>query len=277
MGIRGIFGGNRDMIRTPFHTASEFADALFAGFFRRAQDGRKVVHPWGSFVKGYVIPSEEDERRMKQQFAAFLVVVPILVFVIHAFWGFPGSLAAGALIVAGYAIQVRRLTASMEPSGEGLSLTESYRALALKHSPTSLWSWMVVGLFCICFGILASVLGSENRESFAFLIGVGVFLVVSAGYFFVLRRGANPTAADTSLTGEAVAAEEAAASITGNVGPVRLWFMTIIGLMFTGLGIFLFVIDPSDRLESAGFTAMFGLIAGLGIALLVLRHRQRHD
>ena len=265
------------MFQAFFQRVQNYADALFAGFTKTAQDGRKVIYPRGLLARGYVIASEEDEKRLKQKFAVFLVVAPILIGAGHALWGYPGSVGGAALILVCYAVYVKRLTANMEPSGEGLSLTEAYRAQARKHSPARLWSWTITGMFCVCFGILASVLVPENSASFAFFIVIGIFLAAVGGYFLALRRGGNPPAEDLSPAGESVAAEEAATYITGDVGPVRAWLITISGLVFTGLGIVMFAIDPADRSFFAGFVALFGLIAAFGIALLVLRYRERHS
>jgi hypothetical protein len=265
------------MFQAFFQRVQNYADALFAGFTKTAQDGRKVIYPRGLLARGYVIASEEDEKGLKQQFAVFLVVAPILVGAGHVLLGLPGSIGVGALILICYVIYVTRLTAKMEPSGEGLSVTEAYRAQALKHSPARLWSWIITGIFAVCLGIVLRVLTPESSASFAFFIVIGVFLVAVGGYLLALRRGANPPAAGPSPAGESVAAEEAATYITGDVGPIRAWFLTIIGLVLTGFGIFMFAIDPADRSTFAGFIAMFGLIAAFGIALLVLRYRARHS
>ncbi len=265
------------MFQALIQRVQNYADALFAGFTKTGQDGRKVIYPRGLLGRGYVIASEEDEKRLKQKFAVFLVVAPILIGVGHALWGLPGSVGVGALILVCYAIYTTRFTANMEPSGEGLSLTEAYRAQARKHSPARLWSWTITGIFVLCFGVIASVLMPENRTSFAFLIVIGGVLAAFGGYMLALRRGANPPAASPSPAGDSVVAEEAAMYVTGDVGPVRAWFITIFGLVFTGLGIFLIVIDPADRSTGAGMTALFGLIAAFGIALLVLRYRDRHS
>lgn len=266
------------MIQALIQRVQSYADALFAGFSKTAQDGRKVIYPWGIFARGYVIASDEDEKRLKQIFAVFLVVVMILMGAGHALMGYPGSLGVVALTLVCYAIYVTRLTANMEPSGEGLSLTESYRAMARKHGPRRLWAWTITGIFLVCLSIVASALTPENRTSFKFLIGIGGFLVAAfGGWMLALRRGANPPAEDPSPAGKSVVAEEAAWFITGDVGPIRAWFIAIFGLVFTGLGIFMFVIDPEERSTAAGIIAICGLIAAFGIAMLVLRYRHRHS
>lgn len=264
------------MIQALIQRVQNYADALFAGFTKVGQDGRRIIYPWGFLIRGYVIASEEDERRLKKRFAVFVAVVPILMGAGFAIWGYLGSLGVGALIFVGYAIHVTRLTANMEPSGQGLSLIESYRAQARKHSPARLWSWTITGIFLGCFGIVASVLIPQNRAGFALLIGIGGFLAAFGGWMLALRSGAIPPVADSSPVGDSVVAEEVVTYVTGDVGPVRAWFITIFGLVFTGLGIFLFVIDSEERSTAAGITAMFGLIAAFGIAMLVLRYWDRH-
>lgn len=264
------------MIQALIRRVRSYADALFAGFTKTAQDGRKIFYPRGAIGRGYVIASEQDEERLKQKFAVFLVIVSILIVGGQILWGYPGSLGAGALILICYAIYVTRLTANMEPSGEGLSLSEAYSAQARKHSPARLWSWTITGVFLVCFGIAASVSMPENAAKFVFLIVIGGLLAAFSGWMLALRRGANLEAAEPSPAGESVAVEEVGTYLTGDVGPVRTWFITIFGVLATGLFIFLFVIDPEDRVRWAGGIVLFGLIAAYGIAMLVVRHLGRH-
>jgi hypothetical protein len=175
------------MFKSFFEIIRNYSDALFAGFIKTAQDGRKVIYPRGVVARGYVIASEEDEERLKQAFAILIVVAPIFIGVGHVLWGLPDSVG---------------------------------------------------------------------------------------GYFLALRhQGAIPPTEGLSPAGDSAVAEEAASYITGDVGPVRAWFMAIFGLVFSCLGIFMLVVAPESRSTGAGITAMFGLIAAFGTALIVLRHR----
>lgn len=263
------------MIQALIQRIQNFADVLFAGFTKTAPDGRKVIYPWGFFIRGYVIATEQEEKRLRQGFAVFLVVAAILVGAGHALWGYPGSLGFGALILVGYAMLVTRLTTRMECSAEGTSVTELYRAQARKFHSTALWSWVITGFFLVGFSAVGSIILPETRTDAMFLVGIGTILVAFGGWMLVLRRGAGPPVTDPSPTGESVVAEEAAMFVTGDVGPVRAWVITILGLLFTGVCIFVLVIDPEERLGAFGATLLFGMVAALGIAMLVLRHRDR--
>ena len=64
----------------------------------------------------------------------------------------------------------------MEPAGERMSLTEAYRAQAIKHGRARLWSWMAVGVFLTCFGIIGSVTVPENKRAIAILAVIGYSL-----------------------------------------------------------------------------------------------------
>ena len=264
------------MIRDLTQLVQNYSDAVFAGFTKTAPDGRTVFYPWGAFGRGYVIASEEDERRLKQKYAVLVVVAPILMGAGYAVSGYLGVLAVGALSIVCTAIYVARLTANMEPSGERLSLTEAFRAQACKHTLRRLWSWTIAGIFLICLGIVVSVLTPEDRAGAALVIGIGVVISAFGGSMLALRRGANPSAAGPLPTGKSLVAEEVAAYITGDVGPVRAWTMAILGLLFVALGIFWFIIDPAERSSAAGLVAVCGLIAAFGVAMLVLRYRERH-
>lgn len=266
-----------------------YSDGLFAGFTKTAADGRRIIYPWGVFGRGYVIASADDEERLKKAYAVFLVAGVILMGAGSAFLGAVvmltgaasilsegfGVLGAGALILVGFGIAQRRLTATMEPAGERLSLTEAYRAQAIRHGPARQWSGIIMGVFLICIGIIGSVnVPEENRLAVAILAVIGVPFVAFFGWMLVLSRGAPPPAADSKPAKTSVLAEEAAFYFTGDVGPFRAWFITIFGLVFTGLGLHMFIFDAEERLTAAGITALFGLIAAFGISMLVVR-RQR--
>lgn len=261
------------MIQSPIPRIRSYADALFAGFTKTARNGRKLIYPWGFFVRGYVIASEKDEKRLKRQYTTFLILVPIVMGAGYTLWGNPGLFAAAALILVSYAIYATRLTASMEASGEGLSLEEAYRAQARKFSSALIWSWTIGGIFLVCFGIVASVTAPEHRLAFLSLILIGGFQTAVCGWMLMLRRGPNPPSATVVV--DSVMAEESATLVAGGVGPVRAWFLTIVGLLFTAMFIFLAVVDPEERSKAVGGAAMLGLVAAFGIAVLVSRYRSR--
>lgn len=260
--------------RTLFQRVQGYADAVFAGFTKTAADGRKVIYPWGVLGRGYVLANEDDEKRLRQLFAVYLVVVTVVMAVAFSLGGYLGGLGAVALMLLGYAIYAVRLTARMEPTGERLPLIEAYRAQACSHSSRRLWSWTLTGIFLVCLGALMSVLTPENRTGLAFLIVVGIFCAAFGGWMLLLRRGAPPPAVAPPPPGQSAVGEELAFYITGDIGPIRAWFITIFGVVFSGLGIFLFIVDPAERSTWAGMALLCGLLAAWGIAMLVLRHRE---
>ena len=80
----------------------------------------------------------------------------------------------------------------------------------------------------------------------------------------------------TAARGSKVVAGEGAPYFTGGIGPVRAWLIAILGVVATGVGIFVFVIDPEVRSAAASVIVIFALVAVFGITLLVLQHLNRH-
>jgi hypothetical protein len=266
-------------------TARRYTDAVFASFTKTTQDGRKVIYPWGIWGRGYFIASDKDEEQLKRLCAVSVAVVPILLGAAYHLGGLVGGLGVLILGLVGYAIYVKRLAAGMEPAGERLSWLQATRAGARTYSPRQLWSWVFCGIFLIILGVFAIVTGYPgaispelgNLPELGIFFGFGTLAAAVGGLMLFLRRGVDRSATAPLPAKSPVIAEEVGSYFTGQMGPVRAWFLTIFGLVLTGIGIFLFVVDPAERSrETVALIALFGAIAAWGMAELVLRHRERH-
>lgn len=273
------------MIQNVIRLVRGYTDALFAGFTKETRDGRKVVYPWGLMGRGYVIANGEIEEQLKQRYAMFAIAVTFLLGIASSLGGLAGGFAVLIVCLVGYVVYAKRLVAGMEPSNEGLPIAEAYAAMARAYTPRQLWSWVSCGIFLIGIGIVIVVTGQPGfvNPEFGILPDLGIFfgfgILVTAfgGWMLWLRRGADPSAGAASPVVKSVVAEEAAFYVTGQVGPIRAWFIAIFGLVLTGVFAFILVTDREARSgEMYGAAAMFGLVAAFGVSLLVLRYRERH-
>ncbi len=273
------------MIQDVIRLVRGYTDGLFAGLTKSAKDGRKVVYFWGILGRGYIVATDEVEERLKQQYAILVIVATVFLGIAFSAGGFVGGLAALVLWFAGYAIYVKRLVAGMEPSDERLSLARAYAAAARGYSPRQLWTWLSCGILMIGIGIVVVATGQPgliNPEFGIFpelgiFFGFGILVTAFSGWMLLLRRGAGPAAAAPSPAVKSIVAEEAASYVTGMLGPVRAWFLAIFGLVFSGVGVALLLVDSESRSrETVGGVALFGIVAALGISQLVLRYRERH-
>jgi hypothetical protein len=262
------------MIETLNKLIRSYTDALFTGLIKTAADGRRIFYPWGLFWSGYVVTSPDDEERLKTSVAVHFVAVVILMAIGQLWMGYAGALVAGALAVAAYVVWLKRATAALQPSSERMSLAESYRAQAIAQGSARLWSWLATGLFLVYLGLAALLSASVNAAAMALLVGLGILFSAFSTYMLVLRRGAPEPSSAVSPAGKSVAAEELATFVTGDVGPIRAWFLAISGVLITALGIFVAVIDPAERSSAAALIVIGALIAAFGIAMLVVRRRR---
>jgi hypothetical protein len=273
------------MIQSFIRLVRGYTDALFAVLIKAAKDGKKVFYPWGSVGRGYVLPNEEAEERLKQQYAVFQIALSFLLGVGAFLGGFAAGFAVLVLCIIGYAVQVKRLVAGMESSDEGYSWMQANTAMARAFTPRQLWSWASGGILLIGIGLVLILVEQPGhmRPEFGILpelgllLGGGILLLAFTGWMLFLRRGADPPTGAPSPVVKSIVAEEAAFHITGLMGPVRSWFLAIFGVVFAGAFIYLLVTDGEARSrEGFGGALLFALIAALGISQLVLRYRERH-
>jgi hypothetical protein len=148
-----------------------YFDALTSGTFKTAPDGKRLFFPWGTLGRGYVIESEADYDRLRQQVKSYLIVGMILVIGSTAGRAYLPGLAAAAvwcaLYVAWMAFALRRL----QPSTETLTAREVISVQARTHSPIFLWAGLVGSLGFVAIGVFMVAVDPSQR-----LIGGGVAL-----------------------------------------------------------------------------------------------------
>lgn len=272
------------MIDDVTQTVRKYTDGFFASFTKTAPDGRRVIYPWGAMGRGYFIGSDDVEERLKRLYSNALIVGTVGMGVASSLGGPIGGFGALVLLLVWFVVSVKRLTAGMEPSGEGLGLIQAYRDGARALSLRQLWSVLSLGVFLIAIGILLFVAGYPGSISpklgmfpeLVIFFGFGLLGVASGGGMLLLRRGADQPAEAASPAKSPVLAEEIGSQFTGQMGPIAAWLLTIFGLGLLGLGVYVLVRDSEDRSwEMASMVALFGLVAALGIVQLVLRHWER--
>ncbi len=169
-----------------------YLDRMISGYFKTAQDGRKLFYPWGPLGSGYVIASEKDYTRVAGSLKTYIVVLTALTIGAFSLAGYLSALVMlpGAIIF--YFFWKPYLVRGLQPSEEKLSLRESYTNQALARSPKELWSWEIAGL--VVLGVSVVTLTGEDFESrltgLALLV-IAVFCMSFAAWMLVLRRRAT--------------------------------------------------------------------------------------
>jgi predicted lysophospholipase L1 biosynthesis ABC-type transport system permease subunit len=139
-----------------------YFDALTSAYFKTAQDGRKLFFPWGMWGRGYVIPSEQDDARLRRQMKAFTVISLALIVGVVSVQTWPWILALCALIVVFQLFWTRHLARGLQPSSERLSMTESITAQARAHGPVGLWVLEIASLVFVAGGLIILIADPDN-------------------------------------------------------------------------------------------------------------------
>jgi hypothetical protein len=139
-----------------------YFDALTATAFKTTQDGRRLFFPWGTSGRGYVIVAEQDYKRLQKQMKTYIVVSLVLMMggiVLQSY-----LIAFGSLIIftAFYPVWASYLVRNLQPSQERLSLEESLISQARARSAIVLWTFEVIALVFVAFGILVLIVDPSN-------------------------------------------------------------------------------------------------------------------
>jgi hypothetical protein len=165
---------------------------MISGYFKSAQDGRKLFYPWGAMGRGYVIASDQDYRRVKKELTAYIVISVVLSLVAITLIGYLAALVLIPVAIAFYSLWKPHLVRGLQPTAEELSLRESYTNQALARSAKELWSWEIAALVLFGVGILKfTEEGFGNRLIALALVVIAIFCAAFATWMLVLRRRAT--------------------------------------------------------------------------------------
>ncbi|GIW90597.1 MAG: hypothetical protein KatS3mg109_1029 [Pirellulaceae bacterium] len=143
--------------------------AWIDGLFKKTHDGRVAFFPWGVLGRGYVLPDDQTYLRIHRFVKrSSLAMTPIAIaLVVLKAWLL--LLFVIAVYYAVYLIRIQALIRGLAATSERLTVAESLRAQAARHSLAFLW---VMEAFCILIVAVAGV---------AVLLHVREFFAVDAG------------------------------------------------------------------------------------------------
>jgi hypothetical protein len=164
-----------------------YFDALTSSYFKVAPDGRRLFFPWGVLGRGYVVASEQQYERLRQQLKIYAIVSLVLIVATVGVRYYIATLVIGAALMVFYAVWSRYLLSDLQATQERLSLHESLSAQARVHSTFGLWSLEIIALVFVIGGAFLLV---ADRDQWAIAAGCVVFFGACAAvfaYMLVLR------------------------------------------------------------------------------------------
>jgi hypothetical protein len=165
-----------------------YFEALTSSSFKTTPDGRRLFFPWGPLGRGYVIASEQDYERLRQQIKTFLVVGLVAIIGFSVLQIYVAASIVTAFLMGFYLLWMRSLLSRLQRSDERLSLQESMTTQARLHSGAVLWLLEIASLVFVGGGVLILIATPADwLIALAAIVFFGL-CAVAVGRMLVLRR-----------------------------------------------------------------------------------------
>jgi Ca2+/Na+ antiporter len=139
-----------------------FLNAITSAYFKTAQDGSTVFYPWSIWVRGYTLPSAQDQQRLQQQLKVYLAVTFVLILIIVNIVSTPVYFAIGGTLTVFYVLWMLYAVRRLPRAGERLSLDESLTIQARTHHIVVLWLFAALSLFAVVCSIVMLAVAPGN-------------------------------------------------------------------------------------------------------------------
>ena len=178
-----------------------YFDTIVSNSFKTDDDGRDIFFPWGSFGRGYEIPSEaESERlrriliRMNKTWLPMVFVVPFFPILVSPHWWIIFVLLLP--FTAGHVLWVRHLTKGLRRSEvrmTRLTFRENFARTVEAHSMWMLWLGLLILLLNVSLGVLFLVFAPSKWP-----FGLVLIIVFGIGslYFGAMLVAKNKQSAE---------------------------------------------------------------------------------
>ena len=168
-----------------------YFDNLLSTYFNTTPDGRKLFYPLGAMGVGYVVPSEQEEKRLRQFIKTYYIAALVLIGGSYPFLGNLGAIVIGLAFVIFYLLYKPRLVRGLQPTTERMSVSTSVAKQSRIYSAWMLWS-MEIFMLALC-GIAVAMLFDETVNRLASVGMVALFGTFSAmfAWMIVMRRRAS--------------------------------------------------------------------------------------
>jgi hypothetical protein len=168
-----------------------YFNALTSSSFKTAQDGRVHFFPWGILGRGYVIPSEEQHRRLRGGVMTFMLISIPLIILANVWSGIRASAIVLAATCIPYAIWAWSVCRRLEPSSERMSMDENLRIQARHHSTLMLVLLLITAYVFAGISLLMMMVDPRQRLFGAVLFVLSAFAVFVMGRMLGLKNSSD--------------------------------------------------------------------------------------
>jgi hypothetical protein len=165
-----------------------YFEGLTSSSFKTTEDGRKLFFPWGPLGRGYVVPSDEEVRRLQGHIKAYHIVTLVVVLGAVAWGGVIGAAVALPILIAPYVVWVRAQCGRLAAASEKLTLAESIASQARAQSVFRLWALGTASLLFVSAGLFIVVVDPANRLPALASVSFFGLCVLMFGRMLVIKR-----------------------------------------------------------------------------------------
>ncbi len=163
-----------------------YFDALAESSFKQT-DGSWCFYPYGVLGRGYVIPTEQEHLEIRSFVKRAAQTRVPLVVVAALFGGWLWGLLLLSVVAAWYVVKVGRIVRLLEAARGRVTLGESYRAKAGRHTGLTLWLLEIACAGFALFGIVLLVRRPDEWRVTAPSVGICSAFAIALGYMLALR------------------------------------------------------------------------------------------
>jgi hypothetical protein len=173
-----------------------YFDAITSAAFKQKEDGQKIFYPYTYLGRGYLIPSDAEYERLRRSYKNIWFITFGLLFltIFVVSFGMASSsflLTATVLIVfliafiIGYMIWWRVQCRGYQPTTEKLKYSEALSNETHHLSLRWLWSFEILSIIFILYGIL--LLFADSSQWLFSIIMIVFFSIIAIIYARMIR------------------------------------------------------------------------------------------
>lgn len=161
-----------------------YLDAITSASFKTSEDGRKLFYPWGILGHGYIIPSEEEYKKLLRTYKSIWVIffIILLVGVLFMFLNpiitMLFTLVAFSAYLIGFIFWLYRKYRKFEKSDVKMSYGEALKNESRHMSTGLMWFFEIICIIFALYGLVLLLSGSSQWLLALALIAIFSFCAV---------------------------------------------------------------------------------------------------
>ena len=154
-----------------------YFDGLASSSFKRDKSGNICFYPWGVLGKGYSLPDEATEQRIRGFVRRYYMISLPAIIVLGSVVGWLYAFVFLPILIVLYLMKCKSLTSDLSVVNEKLTIRESYTNSANAHNRTTLWLLLIFSLLFVAGGLFMII---SDMSGFDKVVGLSCILFFGA-------------------------------------------------------------------------------------------------